>query len=90
LPLQVAASKLSTLPTPECEILNLEMHAFGHQYLYDPESLRAVLVHTGFQNVHMAEVELSSDPALSGIDSHAKVIGDELNRYVTMVFEASK
>jgi predicted SAM-dependent methyltransferase len=81
---------LSTVPTPECEVLNMQMHFFGHRYLYDPDSLRAVLAAAGFQKVQMAEIGLSSDPALSGIDSHAKITGDELNRFVTMVVEASK
>jgi predicted SAM-dependent methyltransferase len=81
---------LSTVPTPECEVLNMQMHFFGHRYLYDPDSLRAVLSAAGFQKVQLAEVGLSSDPALSGIDSHAKITGDELNRFVTMVVEASK
>lgn len=90
LQLQIQATHLSTVPTPECEVLNMEMHFFGHSYLYDPDSLRAVLSAAGFQNVQIADVGLSSDPALSGIDSHGRVIGDELNRYITMVVEASK
>jgi predicted SAM-dependent methyltransferase len=90
LQLQIQATQLSSLPTPECEVLNMEMHFFGHSYLYDPDSLFAVLSTAGFRNVHMAEVDLSNDPALSGIDSHARIIGDELNRYVTMVVEATK
>ena len=88
--LQIQATHVSSLPTPECEVLNMEMRFFGHSYLYDPDSLFAVLSTAGFQNVHMVEVDLSNDPVLSGIDSHARIIGDELNRYVTMVVEASK
>lgn len=90
LQLQIKASHLSSIPTPECEILNMEMHYFGHNYLYDSDSLFAVLSIAGFQNVRIAEVDLSNDPALSGIDSHARIIGNELNRYETMVVEASK
>jgi hypothetical protein len=78
LELQIKASHLSSIPTPECEILNMEMDYFGHNYLYDPDSLFAVLSTTGFKNVRIAEVDLSNDPALSGIDSHARIIGNSI------------
>lgn len=97
--LQTKFEKLPSLPTPECNVMNREMHAYGHRYLYDADSLRAVLSAAGFQNVEMAEVSVSKDPALSGIDGHARAIAsfgaslkdaDEMNRHITMVVEASK
>jgi predicted SAM-dependent methyltransferase len=37
--------------SPEAVILNYEMRSFGHQFLYDPKTLRQSLELTGFQDI---------------------------------------
>ncbi len=86
----IAFNNLSLLPTAPSAVLNMQMHRFGHQFLYDPETLSRALTSVGFRSIRTTPVGRSDDPALDGIDSHGKVVGEELNRYVTMVYEASK
>jgi predicted SAM-dependent methyltransferase len=70
-------------------VINNAFRNWGHQFLYDPEILRAVLEQTGFVQVTRQAPGQSVDPALQGLEVHGEHIGDqELNAFETMVFEA--
>jgi len=74
--------------SPECVILNYEMRSWGHQFLYDPPSLRESLERTGFQSIKEFAPGESDDPALTGLENRHKLLFHELNDYETMVFQA--
>lgn len=76
--------------SPECFILNHFMRGWGHQFVYDPETLRAVLEECGFSGISSLAPGQSNDVQLQGIEGHGRVIGEEQNRFETMVLEARR
>lgn len=74
--------------SPECVILNYEMRSFGHQFIYDPKTLRESLERTGFQAVKEFAPGESDDPQLAGLDIRHRAAVHVRNDYETMVFEA--
>jgi predicted SAM-dependent methyltransferase len=76
--------------SPECVILNYEMRSFGHQFLYDPKTLRQSLEFSGFQDIKEFAPGESDDPQLAGLDTRHKAAVHVRNDYETMVFEATR
>jgi len=69
--------------------LNLLFHGWGHQFLYDAPALRGALLEAGFARVVACRPGESADPNLRGIERHGHIVGEELNDFETMVFEAT-
>ncbi len=63
---------------------------FKHLFVYDPATLSAALESVGFVQVTRLPPGESDDEELRRIESHGKRIGEEMNRFETMVFEAIK
>jgi len=61
--------------------------SYGHQFLYDADTLRAALSSAGFEDIIQLAPDESPDENLRGIDAHERLIGKEMNRLETMVFE---
>jgi predicted SAM-dependent methyltransferase len=81
---------LATAPMPECFVLNNGMRAWGHQFVYDPGTLRAAVEASGFRNIKFYSAGQSEDPNLTGIEHHGKLTDEAYNLYETMVIEAEK
>lgn len=71
-----------------CFVLNNFFRSYGHQFLYDPKTLRTALQAAGFVQIIQLQPDESPDENLRGIDAHERLIGAEMNRIETMVFEA--
>jgi len=71
-----------------CFVLNNFFRSYGHQFLYDPKTLRSSLQAAGFVQIVQLQPDESPDENLRGIDAHERLIGAEMNRIETMVFEA--
>jgi len=72
-------------------LTNNMLRNWGHKFVYDRRTLRAVLMRAGFVDVTFHEVGESPDPHLRGIERHGAALGDErLNRIETMVAEARR
>ncbi|MBY0507326.1 MAG: methyltransferase domain-containing protein [Bryobacteraceae bacterium] len=78
------------LPDNECFILNMQLREWGHQFVYTPKMLRAVLENVGFREVKEYPVSQSDDPALRGLEVRASWKAAKANVYETMIFEAVK
>lgn len=74
--------------SPESMILNMEMRRFGHEFLYDPETLRDRLSQAGFSQIHQYDAGETDDPVIRGIElrTHGGAAG--MNHYEAMAFEA--
>jgi SAM-dependent methyltransferase len=74
-----------------CYVINHMFTDHGHRFIYDEETLTAILGDAGFADpVRFAPGE-SDDPDLRGLETHGRAIGDErVNSYETMVVEAVK
>ncbi len=78
------------LPVSSVSVVNNFFRDWGHQYIYDQQTLSQVLSNCGFGNIVRCQVGQSNDPALSGLETHGKLIGDSNNRLETLVIEATK
>jgi predicted SAM-dependent methyltransferase len=74
-----------------CFVLNNEARNWGHEFLYDRETLVGAIEEAGFVDLADFESGESDDEVFRGIESHGSVVGnEEMNRFETMVIEARK
>ncbi len=71
-------------------VVNNMFRSYGHQFLYDAITLRAALTSARFDEIVQLAPDVSLDENLRGIDAHERMIGVEMNRLETMVFEARR
>jgi predicted SAM-dependent methyltransferase len=75
--------------SPRCYVVNQMFTAYKHRFVYDYETLSAILVDAGFAEVVQWQPGESADPALRDLEAHGRAIGDEdVNRFETLVVEA--
>lgn len=71
-------------------VVNNFFRYWGHQFIYDPETLGAALGRAGFCDVKWFTPGESADENLRALEGHHRVIGDEMNAFETMVAEAAR
>jgi len=69
-------------------VINNFFWDFGHYFVYDEETLAADLAEAGFKSVRRWVPGESDDPNLTGIEWHGRVVGEDINRFETMVLQA--
>jgi predicted SAM-dependent methyltransferase len=70
-------------------VVNNFFRDWGHQFIYDSQTLRHALLSVGFVDVEERPVGLSDSPELVGVERHMRLAA-EFNEYETMVLEARK
>lgn len=83
-------AKNGELPPTAVYVINRFHTAWGHQIIYDKETLTEVLQQAGFKDICSCEVGESTHNALIGIEGHFKALPFEYNRLETMILEATK
>ena len=78
------------LPTKAVYIISRFHTSWGHQIIYDKETLIGLLEETGFRDITPCEVGKSEHPALNDIEGHFKELPYEFDLLETMIFEATK
>jgi len=71
-------------------VVNNFFHSYGHQFLYNASTLQSAMNDVGFISVKRYLPGESDDEQLRGIENHQSLIGDEMNRFETMVLEARR
>lgn len=71
-----------------CQYLNDQMRLWGHQYVYDEETLRALTESIGFTNFRWVSFGHSERPELSNLERHAD--SDWMKTEISMFCEAEK
>ena len=71
-------------------VINNFFWEFGHYFVYDRETLVATLSAAGFLDAVEWTPGDSAVPDLCGLESHGALIGEQYNRFETMVVEARK
>lgn len=77
-------------PLPETAWFNTLTRAWGHQFLYDPESLRATLEAAGFTSVTRVKLGESDAPDLQNIEMHWHEGGKEIDEATSQFVEATR
>jgi predicted SAM-dependent methyltransferase len=78
-------------PIPGAYILNRQVREYGHQFLYDPPTLRKTLELAGFKQIAQYEVTENTDPVFREVESRTRhPIPDMriVNNWESMAFEA--
>jgi predicted SAM-dependent methyltransferase len=68
--------------------LNRVMHDWGHQFIYDEDTLTTLLVEAGFVGVTRCVPGVSDHAYLMDIDRHHEEVGERFNEIDTMILEA--
>jgi SAM-dependent methyltransferase len=63
---------------------------FGHFFVYDAETLELALRTAGFTDIRRWQPMQSDDPNLTGIESHQKIVGDEVNVFESIILQGVK
>lgn len=71
-------------------VVNNCFRLWGHQFLYDPETLGAALESAGFRDLCWFAPGESGDENLRGIEGHGRRVGEDMNRLETMVVEGMR
>jgi predicted SAM-dependent methyltransferase len=77
-------------PGSAVQVVNRLQHEWGHQFLYDAETLADALLRAGFAETAQCTPGDSAHAVLVNIDSHAQVIGEEFNELESLIIEAVK
>jgi predicted SAM-dependent methyltransferase len=75
---------------PAAVILNLQMSSWGHKFMYDVETLGAILTAAGFRNLQEFEENMSNDPHLMGLEQRDTGVTVRWSHYETMSVEVEK
>ena len=72
----------------EVFVINNAFRAWGHQFLYDRETLRVTMSKVGFADLQYYQPGVSNDDNLRGIESHGSVMGcEEINQFEAFAME---
>jgi hypothetical protein len=70
--------------------LNNFFRDWGHQFIYDPDTLKQLFVNAGFHEPCRLEVGRSSCHELSNLEKHHLEITPRFNAFESLVIEAVK
>jgi|SRR5579871_495708 len=72
-------------------VINNFFRSWGHQFLYDKDTLNRLLFKCGFRQIASYKPGSSDDPVLRNLETHGKSIGSEaMNLFETIVMEGCK
>jgi predicted SAM-dependent methyltransferase len=78
-------------PVPGAYIFNQQVRDWGHQFLYDPQTLRKSLELAGFKQITEHRVAEKTDPVFQEVEKRTRLQGSDLwviNNWEAMAFEA--
>ena len=81
----------SVTPVPEAYIFNRQVREWGHQFLYDPATLRSSLELAGFKQITEHRVGEKTDHVFQEVEMRTRDEGSDLwvvNNWESMAFEA--
>ena len=87
---QARYDPLPSAVLPETAWFNRLTHAWGHQFLYDPQSLQGTLEAAGFTHVTQVKLGESDTPDLQNIEMHWQVGGKEIDEATSQFVEATR
>jgi SAM-dependent methyltransferase len=74
----------------ESFVINYFFWGFDHLFVYNPATLADALRRVGFVDIRRCSPGESADDNLRGVESHGRIIGDEMNGFETMVLEGTR
>lgn len=87
---QLGNAHLPTTPLPETAWFNTLVRSWGHQFIYDQESLRLTLEEAGFKKVTRYHLGVSDAADLKDLEQHWQIGGKDIDEATSMYIEAVK
>lgn len=84
------AAKEGNLPPLPVYVINRFHTSWGHQIIYDFDTLSKLLETCGFRNICQCEMSKSTHAALNGVEGHFNAMPYEFCCLETMILEAVK
>ena len=84
------SAKAGKVPPMPVFVISRFHTEWGHQIIYDKETLTKLLMDVGFTDIVSCEVGKSEHKALNGVEGHFKELGEDFNNLETMILEAKK
>ena len=82
--------RLPTAPFPKAPgVINNFFQSWGHRFIYDPAMLRTAILQVGFAEIAECEIGESQHEALRKLEKHGEMWNPWINKFETMVFEAT-
>lgn len=78
------------VPSTALHVINKFHTSWGHQIIYDKETLSALLTECGYHNIRPCVIGKSEIESLNNLEAHFKHIPFEFYQLETMLFEADK
>jgi len=86
----VQTFNLPAEPFPKATVVvNNLFRSWGHQFLYDPETMRRAMEEAGLRDIIEQPVGISAHPSLRRLERHGQAIGESINEFETMIFEGT-
>lgn len=82
--------KDNVMPSTPVYLISRFHTSWGHQIIYDKETLTGLLEQVGFKDICTCAVGESKHIALTGIEGHTNVLPIEYNILETMILEGTK
>lgn len=80
----------SNIPASPVYVINQFHTSWGHQIIYDKETLGQLMADIGFKDIKSCEVGESDHEPLQNIEAHFKIFTKEFNELETMILEGTK
>jgi len=77
-------------PVLPLSVMNTMFRSWGHQHLYNEQTLSLLLRQCGFSRIRRYACGESDDRELQGLEAHGRLVGESNNRMETLVLEATK
>ena len=71
-------------------VLNMFFWHHGHVFAHDEKTLGQILQEAGFTQIKRWKPGQSDDATFTGLESHGKLVGNEINNFETLVLQAVK
>lgn len=78
-------------PVMAAYVFNKSMREWGHQFIYDPATLKKTLELAGFKQIMERRIGEKTDPIFEAVEFRTRALGEEVwstNRWISMAFEA--
>ena len=84
------SAKKGGLPATPVYVINRFHTTWGHQIIYDKDTLTKLLMDAGFRDIKTCEVGISEHDALNGVEGHFHLLPEKFNLLETMILEGTK
>ena len=84
------AAAEGNIPAEPVYVINRFHTTWGHQIIYDFDTLSKLLEVCGFKDIVPCEMSQSSHPALAGVEEHFHYLPYDFCCLETMILEAQK